>query len=143
MKRKNMISIQEPKDILAIAISNILSYRKDDKYYNLVNNWNKKIGLNIIELYPITIFFEGDSVRFEQGKLKKCNVILKTDLETLLDLAYGRVGAVSAVLKRRLKLKGLLKIGTLLKLMKIFFKPLKEVADNPNNNYYEQDKDIR
>ena len=138
-----MITIQEPKDILAIAVSNILSFRKDEEYYTLVKDWNKTIVLDITDLYPLTITFQGDEVSFEQGDLKKCDVRLKTDLGTLIDLAFRRIGVVSAVLKRRLKIKGKLKIGTLLKLMKIFFKSLKDVANNPNKNYYEQDKDIR
>ena len=138
-----MITIQEPKDILAISVSNILSFRKDEEYYNLVKDWNKTIVLDITDLYPLTIIFEGDNVKFEQGDLNKYDVRLKTDLNTLLDLAFRRIGVVSAVLKGRLKIKGKLKIGTLLKLMKIFFKSLKDVANNQNKNYYEQDKDIR
>jgi len=138
-----MISIQETKDILGIAIRNVLNSRKDEKFYKLVKNWNKKIVVDIPEMYPITIIFEGENIRFEMREVENYDVKLITNLETLLDLAFGRVGSISAVIKRKLKIKGILKVGTLLKLMKIFFKTLKDVANNPNFNYYEQDKEMK
>jgi len=37
----------------------------------------------------------------------------------------------------------LLKIGTVLKFMKIFLKTMKMVASEPNNNYFELNKETR
>ena len=65
------------------------------------------------------------------------------NINTLLDLAYGRLNPIKAVLKRKLKIKGLLKIGTLLKFMKIFLKTMKMVASDPNTNYFELNKETR
>jgi len=138
-----MISIQETTDLLGLAIRNVLSSRKDEKFYNLVKAWNKKIVVDVSDMYPITIIFEGENIKFERREVEDYDVKLKTDLQTLLDLAFGRIGSVSAVIKGKLKLKGILKVGTLLKLMKVFFKPLKDVAKNPNINYFEQDKEIK
>ncbi|MFX1504383.1 MAG: hypothetical protein ACFFDH_25715 [Promethearchaeota archaeon] len=58
-----MISIQEPEDLLSIALRNIFSSRvDDDEFYNLVHNWNKKIVINVKDFYPITVNFEGDEI---------------------------------------------------------------------------------
>jgi putative sterol carrier protein len=65
------------------------------------------------------------------------------DLTTLLDLANSRISPIAALLKGRLKIKGLFRIGTLLMFMKIFLKSLKMVAENPNTNYFEQDRKTR
>jgi putative sterol carrier protein len=138
-----MISIETPKDVLGISISNILNSRKDQEFYELVKDYNKKIVINITDLYAITILFEGEEIRLQRGEMKKSDIKLTTDLKSLLDLAFGRIGMVSAVLTRKLKVKGLWKIRALLKLIKILFKPMTDVANNPNQNYYEQEKEIR
>ena len=47
------------------------------------------------------------------------------------------------VVKGKVKMKGILKIGTVLKFMKIFVKSMKMVASDPNINYYERNKETR
>ncbi|TXT63523.1 MAG: hypothetical protein BAJALOKI1v1_710018 [Promethearchaeota archaeon] len=141
--KKNMISIESPKDVLGISISNILNSRKDQEFYELVKDYNKKIVVNITDLYAITIIFENEEIRFQRGELKKSDIKLTTDLKTLLDLAFGRLNVVSAVLTRKLKVKGIWKIRALLKLMKILFKTMMDVANNPNQNYFEQEQEIK
>ena len=74
---------------------------------------------------------------------KKINLKVKMDIYTFLDLAFGRLNPVKAFLKRKLKIKGLFKIGTVLKFMKIFLKTMKMVASDPNNNYFELNKETR
>jgi len=133
-----MISIQKGEDLITITLQNILSYRKNDEdFINLVLNWNKKVLIELEGFYPVEVIFDHDEIRFKINDFdKKINLKVKMDIYTFLDLAYGRLNPIKAVLKRKLRIKGLLKIGTLLKFMKIFLKTMKMVASDPNNNYY-------
>jgi len=65
------------------------------------------------------------------------------NIYTLLDLSYGRLGPIKAVLKRKLRIKGLFKVRILLKFIKIFLKSMQMVAADPNNKYYELNKETR
>jgi len=140
-----MISIQKGEDLITITLQNILSYRKNDEdFINLVLNWNKKVLIELEGFYPVEVIFDHDEIRFKINDFdKKINLKVKMGIYTFLDLAYGRLNPIKAVLKRKLKIKGLLKIGTLLKFMKIFLKTMKMVASDPNNNYYEFNKETR
>ncbi|TFG16420.1 MAG: hypothetical protein EU531_06545 [Promethearchaeota archaeon] len=140
-----MLSIQKGEDLLSITLNNILSFRKDEKeFINLVVNWNKNIIIEILDFYLIEVIFNGNQISFKTNNFdKKIHLKVQLDLQTFLDIAYLRVNPISAVLKRRLRIKGLLKIRTLLKFMKIFLESMKMVAANPNLNYYEQNKKTR
>ncbi len=133
-----MISIQKGEDLITITLQNILSYRKNDEdFINLVLNWNKKVLIELEGFYPVEVIFDHNEIRFKIKDFdKKINLKVKMGIYTFLDLAYGRLNPIKAVLKRKLKIKGLLKIGTLLKFMKIFLKTMKMVASDPNNNYF-------
>ncbi len=140
-----MLSIQKGEDLLSISLNNILSFRKDEEeFINLVVDWNKNIIIEILDFYPIEVIFKSNQISFKTNNFdKKIHLKVQMDLQTLLDIAYSRISPISAVLKGKLKIKGLLKIGTLLKFMKIFLKSLKIVAANPNLYYYEQNKKTR
>ncbi len=135
-----MLRIQPPNDLISIAIHNILSYRKDKEFYDLVKDWNKVIVINVIEFYPVTVTFQGDEIKIEQGDAKKPSLKVTMGLNTMVDIAFGRTGPYTAVLKRKMKIKGIYRIGTLLKFQKIFLGALKSVAKEPNLNYFELNK---
>jgi len=140
-----MISVQKGEDLLSISLNTILSYRKDEpKFQKLVINWNKKILIDIEDFYPIEILFIGNQIKFKISEIdKKIDLKVRMSIYTLLDLAYGRLGPVKAVVQRKIRIKGLIKFGTLLKFIKIFLKSMQVVASDPNNNYYELNKDTR
>lgn len=140
-----MLSIQKGEDLLSITLNNILSFRKDEEeFISLVVDWNKNIIIEILDFYLIEVIFKGNQITFKTNNFdKKIHLKVQLDLQTFLDVAYLRINPISAVLKRRLKIKGLLKIRTLLKFMKIFLKSMKMVAANPNLYYYEQNKKTR
>ena len=140
-----MISIQKGEDLITITLQNILSYRKDDEdFINLVLNWNKTVLIEVDGFYPVEVIFDRNEIKFKTKDFdKKINLKVKMDIYTFLDLAFGRLNPVKAFLKRKLKIKGLLKIGTVLKFMKIFLKTMKMVAEEPNNNYFELNKETR
>ena len=140
-----MISIQKGEDLITITLQNILSYRKDDEdFINLVLNWNKTVLIEVDGFYPVEVIFDRNEIKFKIDNFdKKINLKVKMDIYTFLDLAFGRLNPVKAFLKRKLKIKGLLKIGTVLKFMKIFLETMKMVASDPNNNYFELNKETR
>ena len=139
-----MLSIQSPEDVVSISMYNILSSRINEPEFNeLVINWNKNIVVDIKPFYPLTIIFEGNEIKFKIGDLKKADLKIRIHVKDLLDMAYGRSNLIIAVLTRKLRIKGIYRIGTLLKFYKIIFKTMKMVAANPNNNYFEQNKETR
>jgi putative sterol carrier protein len=145
MERIKMITIQEPEDIISIAIHNILSSRIDDKdFYKQVHNWNKKIVIEIKPFYPLTIIFEGDDIQFEMGDAKDADIRLKLELQTMLDIAYGREDPFLATQKGIMELEGLGDDSSnLVKIFNIFVVSMQKVASNPNLNYYELNKKSR
>lgn len=130
-----MLSIQEPRDLIAISLHKVLSYRTDEKYYDLVNNWNKKIVINVKEFYPVTVTFQGDNIGFEMGDVGKADLKVTMGVNDMLDIANGRLGAIKAALTRKIKIKGILKVGVLLKFMKIFLNSMKLAAQDPIIDY--------
>ena len=140
-----MISIQKGEDLLSISLNTILSYRKNEpEFQKLVLNWNKKILIEVEDFYPIEIIFHNDKIKFKVSDIdKNLDLKIRMNIYTLLDLAYGRLGPIKAVIKRKIRIKGLLKVGILRKFIKIFLKSMQMVAADPINNYYELNKDTR
>ncbi|MFW9952691.1 MAG: SCP2 sterol-binding domain-containing protein [Candidatus Thorarchaeota archaeon] len=140
-----MISIQKGEDLLSISLNNVLSYRKDDdEFIKLVKDWNKKIVIELEDFYPVEVIFQGTEIKFESKEIdKKVDLKIFMSLNTLLNLAYGRLNPIKAVLKRQLKIKGILKVGTVIKFIKIFLRTMKMVTEDPAIKYYEKNKETR
>ena len=142
-----MLEISQPEDLLGLAIKNMLDYRKnDEKFSTYVTNWSKKkqkkIVVNVVPMYAITIVFNGNEITIERGEAKKA-LKITLHVHSMLEMAFGRLGVIKATLTRKIKIKGIYRIGTILKFMKIFLKTMKMVADEPNINYYELNKHTR
>lgn len=134
-----MISIEKPDDMISISLYNILSYRKDMEYHNLIQNWNKTIIFEIEQFYPVGVNFSKGEISFKRNiSPSEADLIVKMSLQTLLDLAYERLNPIRAFLKRKLKIKGIYKVRTLMKFMKIFLDTIKMMAKDPNDKYYKQ-----
>jgi len=142
-----MLDIPQPEDILGLAIKNMLDYRKyDEKFSNYVMKWSKKkpkkIVVNVLPMYAVTIIFNGNKVIIERGETKKA-LKVTLHIHSMLEMSNGRLGVIKATLTRKLKIKGIHRIGTILKFMKIFLKTMKMVAAESNVNYYEVHKHTR
>ena len=137
-----MISIQEPGDIISVAIHNILSSRIDEKeFYNFVHDWNKKVVIEIKPFYPLTVIFEGDKIQFKVGDSIDADIKLRLELQSMLDIAYGREDPLLAAQKGILELEGLGDDSeNLVKFYNIFLATMQKVASNPNINYFEVNK---
>ena len=140
-----MINIEKADDLLGISVHNILSHRKnEEKFIKLVNNWNKKLIIEVEKFYSLEVIFEGNQIRFKIEDLDE-NVDLRIlmSLDTLLDIAFGRLNPILGTVIRKVKIKGIYRLITLLKFLKIFVKSMKMVAADPNQNYYELNKETR
>jgi putative sterol carrier protein len=135
------ISLQKPSDLISIALYNILSYKKDDAFERLVTNWNKTILLHIEPFYPVSVVFNGNHIEFEKESSKKTDLKIIFGLNTFLDIAYGRLSIASAFIKRKFQIKGLYKIGTVIRFYRVFIKTFKQMAKDPNLAYYMIGKD--
>ena len=140
-----MIEIEKADDLLGISLNNILSYRKNDEdYIKLVTNWNKKIIIEIEKFYSVEVIFDGNEIKFKIDNFdKKVDLKVKMSLGTLLEIAYGRINPIIAVIKGKVKMKGIFRIGIVLKFLKIFVNSMKMVASQSNQNYYELNKETR
>ena len=140
-----MIEIEKADDLLGISLNNILSFRKNEEdFIKLVTNWNKKIIIEIEKFYPVEVIFEGNEIKFKIENIdNKVDLKVRMSLDTLLDIAYGRINPINAVLKSKVKMKGMIKFGTVIKFLKIFVNSMKMVASQPNQNYYELNKETR
>ena len=140
-----MLNIEKADDLLGISLNNILSHRKmDEDYIELVNNWNKKIIIEVEKFYPVEVIFDGNEIKFKIDNFdKKVDLKVKMSLDTLLEIAYSRINPIIAVIKGKVKMKGMFKIGIVLKFLKIFVNSMKMVASQPNLKYYELNKETR
>lgn len=138
------IEIEKPVDLIAISLHNIFSHRVDDeKFINLVKDWNKKIVLFLEPFYPLTIIFQGQKIKFKREDIPKADLKVKIEFNTMLEIAYGRLNPIMALLAGKIKIKGILKIKTILRFMKIFLDTMKIVAADPIQNYYELNKNLK
>lgn len=136
-----VISIEKPDDMISISLYNILAYRKDKEYYNLVKNWNKTIIFEIEQFYPVVVNFNKGDITFKRNMASsKADLKVKMSLQTLLDLAYGRINPIKAFLTGKLKVKGFYKLGTLRTFMKIFLDTIQMMAEDPNDKYFKKSK---
>ncbi|MFX0102067.1 MAG: SCP2 sterol-binding domain-containing protein [Candidatus Hodarchaeota archaeon] len=137
------MEIQAPEDIISNFVYNLFKKQDEKKFFELANNWNKKIVLHVNQFYSITIIFNGNKISFDVGDDDSADLKIKLDLQTVLDSGYNRLNPIIVVLSGKIKIKGIYKIGTVLKFYKIFFNSLKNVAADPNENYFEVDKITR
>lgn len=139
-----MLTIQKPDGLLSVSVHNVLNWRRDDeKLIKTIEDWTakkpRKIILRIepIVQHSLTITFDGTDVSFQRGEVEKPDLKVTMDAKGMIDMAFGRLGLVSAFLKGKMKIKGIYKVGSLLKFKKIFYDTLKIMAEEPNTNYFE------
>ncbi|MBD3187863.1 hypothetical protein GF325_13590 [Candidatus Bathyarchaeota archaeon] len=132
-----MISIQQPKDLIAIAVHNILSYRANDPtYLSLVTRWKRKIIIILEPFYPLAIIFDNGAITFQKKEDTGADLIIRLSIETMLDLAFGRMNLLKALVSRKLKIKKLYKIPTLIRFYRVFFQTVKMMAVDPNTDHF-------
>ena len=139
------VNIEQPDDLISLSLHNIFIYRKNDKkFIRSVKNWNKKIVLHIEPFYPVTVIFEGINISFERKELEDYDLKLKIHINTMLDIAYGRLAPTKAIEEKKMYLLGLEKDPKLMpKFFNIFVTSMNMVAADPNLKYYELSNETR
>ena len=138
------LEIQKADDLISISMEGILRFQeKNPKYQSLIKDWNKNIIINITDIYPVTVSFSGLSVAFNIGESANPDLKVSMSLGTLLNIANKRLNLVLAVLSGKLKIKGIFRIGVLLKFYQIFLIPLQKISKQSNTRYFEVYKETR
>ncbi|MFW9938366.1 MAG: hypothetical protein ACFFD5_12015 [Candidatus Thorarchaeota archaeon] len=140
-----MLNIELPDDLISLSLHNVFSYRRDDKkFIKTVKNWNKKIVLHIDPFYPVTVIFEGSDIRFERKEIDDFDLKLNIHIDTMLDIAYGRLTPIQAMDQKKMELIGLEKDPKIMpKFFNVFVTSMGMVAAEPNLKYYELNKQTR
>jgi len=140
-----MLNIEFPDDLISLSLFNVFSYRKNDrKFIKAVKNWNKKIVLYIKPFYPVTVNFEGTDIKFDRKEVDDFDLKVIITIETMLDIAYGRLSPIDAMDQKKMELIGLEKDPKVMpKFFNVFVTSMSLVAAEPNLKYYELNKDTR
>jgi putative sterol carrier protein len=129
-----MLSINQPQDILGMGIRNILSYRLDDPaYQKLVMGWNKTIIIEFRHIYGVTVIFHDNTITIEYDEQKNFDLKIILDINTMVEIAQGKEGPITAFLKGKIQIKKLWNIGILLKFIKIFIPNIKKAGESANH----------
>ena len=130
-----MSIINEPDDLLGLAVLNVLAPRlEEDKIKKKLENWNRTIVLEIIGLYPISLVFNNSELSIEYDEKPKYDLKITTSLNTFVDIAEGNTNLISAFLKRKVKVKKIYRIFTILKFYSILFPALKALSNEAEGN---------
>lgn len=131
MKGFFMIVFNQPEDIIGIGIKNILGYRKDDaRFQKLVQSWKRIIAIEFKNLYCVTANFQGDKIDIMYGESPKYHLkIIMDSLQTMGDLAKGKIGPYKAFLLGKIKVKKIWHVFDLLKFIKVFIPGLRIAGD--------------
>jgi len=140
-----MISIHQPDDLISISLFNIFNYRKnDEKFIELVTDWNKKIVIHIEPFYPVTVIFEGNEINFQIGEVENADMKMKLKMDVMLDLAYEREDPFSAMGEGKLEMEGLGDDSDMIvRFYNIFMESMIKVASDPQLHYYEINENSR
>ena len=140
-----MLEIQQPDDLISISLYNVFSFRKDErKFVKYAKDWNKKIVLHIKPFYPVTVIFEGSSIKFERGETPNPDMKVTIHINIMLAIAYGRENPFYAMEEGKMEIEGLGDDSEkIMRFYNIFVASMEKVAQEPNVNYYELNKDTR
>ena len=130
-----MIIINDPQDLLGLAVKNLFTpFLNDEKFIQKIKNWKKTVVVELKDLYPITINFNSGEIRIEYDEIAKYHIKIIMSLNTFTDIAEGKLGLVSAFLKRKVKIKNLYRIPTILKFKNILFTALMFATKQADKN---------
>jgi len=115
-------------DVLGLAIFNLLNPRyEDEKFKRKVAKIKKKriIVMELIDIYGLTLTFDNGDIIIERGMAPKFHLKITLSLEALVKMAEGKMGLIGAFLKRKVKVKKIFRLITILRFKTIFFPALK------------------
>ena len=140
-----MLNIEFPDDLISLSLYNIFNSRKDERrFVKYVKDWNKKIVLHIEPFYPVTVIFDGMDIKFERKEVSNPDMKVKIHINTMLDIANDRLNPFYAIEEGKMEIDGLGEDSeNIMRFYNIFVVSMQMVAQEPNVNYYELNKDTR
>ena len=140
-----MLNIEFPDDLISLSLYNVFNSRKDDrKFIKHARDWNKKIILHIEPFYPVTVIFEGIDIKFKRKEDSNPDMKVKIHVNTMLDIANDRLNPFYAIEEGKMEIDGLGEDSEMImRFYNIFVVSMQMVAQEPNVNYYELNKDTR
>jgi len=140
-----MLNIEFPDDLISLSLHNVFSSRENDrKFIKYVKDWNKKIVLHIEPFYPVTVIFEGSTIKFEREEFPESDMKVKIHVNTMLDIANDRLNPFYAIEEGKMEIEGLGEDSEkIMRFYNIFVVSMQMLAQEPNVNYYETNKDTR
>jgi putative sterol carrier protein len=140
-----MLNIEFPDDLISLSLYNVFNPRKDERrFVKYVKDWNKKIVLHIEPFYPVTVIFDGMDIKFERKEVSNPDMKVKIHINTMLDIANDRLNPFYAIEEGKMEIDGLGEDSEMImRFYNIFVVSMQMVAQEPNVNYYELNKDTR
>jgi len=127
-----MSIINQPQDILGLAIKNMLEpVLEDEKILKKIKNLNKVIAMDLKDLYPISITFNKGLISIDYGEKPKYDIKLIVSFDAFTGMAEGRGGLISSFLKGKIRVKKMYRIFTILKFASIFIPAIKKATEKP------------
>ena len=121
--------ITPPTEIVSQAIINIFMKSQEmdpEKFIKKISGYKKRIRIDT-DLYPVFIEFNDMKISVyysKQPELEKTDFGLSFNLETLFDIAEGKVSGIIAFLKGQIKISSIWKLFSVLKLYGIIMPPI-------------------
>ena len=140
-----MLNIEFPDDLISLSLYNVFISRKTDKkFIKYAKDWNNKIVLHIEPFYPVTVIFNGKNINFERGEHPEPDMKVRIHVNTMLDIANDRLNPFFAIEEGKMEIEGLGEDSEkIMRFYNIFVVSMQMVAQNPNVNYYEINKNTR
>jgi len=128
-----MSIINEPQDVLGLAIKNLMTpLLLDPKFAKKVKKIKKRvIIIELEDIYPLSLVFNDGDVSIEYGEKPKYHLWITITLDAFVGIAEGKVGMIGAFLKHKIKAKKLYRVFTILRFYKVFFPAIKAAHQNP------------
>lgn len=121
-----MSIVNEPEDILGLALKNLLALRlEDEKIKKKIKNWKRTIVLEVVGMYAISLTFNNSELTIEYDEKPKYHLKISTTIEAFVGIAEGTTSMVSAFIRRKIKVKKIYRVFTILKFYSILFPALK------------------
>jgi putative sterol carrier protein len=128
-----MSKINEPDDLLGLALKNLLTpLLEDEKFVKKLEKFKKKvIVVELVDIYDISLTFDYGNILIEYGAKPKYDLKLILTMDAFMGVAEGKMGLIGAFLKRKIRVKKIYRIFTILKFYKILFPAIKKANANP------------
>ncbi len=128
-----MSIINEPSDVLGLALKNLLStVLKEEKFQKRVKKLKRRVVvLELKDIYAITLTFNNGEIQIEYGEKPKYHLKIIITLDAFVGIAEGKVGLISAFLKGDAKVKKIYRVFTILKFYLILFPAIKQANEHP------------